>query len=162
MFNIGDNVMYGRLGVYRIEDIKDENFSGETRSYYVLVPENQKDGTAYIPVDMGEKKLKRVPDEKEAKKVISDALTEDMEWITDNKARHERASEIIKSGDRVALLRLVRLYRTKKAEAESNRRKFFAADEKSLAEAEALIFRELSVALGVSPDDVRDMVLKDK
>lgn len=162
MFKIGENVMYGRLGIYRIDNIKDENFSGEVRKYYVLTPLNEKDGTAYIPVDMGEKKLKRLLVKKEAEKVISEALEADMDWITDNKLRHEKASDIIKNGDRVSLLRLIRLYRSKKEEAEKNRRKFFAADEKALMEAEALLFQELSVALNVSCDDVLKLILKDK
>lgn len=160
MFNIGEKVMYGRLGIYRIDDIKAEDFSGEMRSYYVLTPLNEKNGVSYIPLDIAETKLKKALDEKKIKKVLSEAKKEEEQWITDGKLRREKASDILKSGDHVCLIRLIRLYYSKKEELEKKHRKFFAADAKALTEAEALILQEFSTALNISCDDVRQLILK--
>ena len=52
MFAVGDVVLHTSQGVCRVDDIRDEKFSGMNRTYYVLLPmENNGKSTTYVPVD---------------------------------------------------------------------------------------------------------------
>lgn len=158
MFNIGDTVMYGRSGACVIKSVKDENFSGEVRRYYVLSPVYEQNSTVYVPMDIASEKLKKILSEEEIRNVISLAAREDAEWIEDNKLRRENASSVIRSCDHILIIRLIKLYRAKKAEFEAMHRKFFVADDKALADAEKLLFREFSITLDIQEKDVFPLI----
>lgn len=153
MFKVNETVMYGRSGACTIKDIQKENFSGAEREYYILTPIYESHSTVYVPVDNAHTKLKKLLSKQEIADIISEAAKFDEQWIDDNKLRREKAGVTVKSSNYVQIIRLIKLYRAKKAEFEENHKKFFIVDDKVLQEAENLLFQEFSIVLDIEKND---------
>ncbi len=160
MFNVGDTVMHSGMGVCRVEKIeKKEITKGKTNEFYVLKPvyENEKT-TVYVPVNSDKIKLRHLLTQEDIKKIISALPENKSEWIDNDARRKEEYSKIIKNGDHIATMGVIKELYERKKEKEQSGKRLHIADEKLLGEAQKIIHQELAFTMNIELDDVADFI----
>lgn len=161
MFQLGDHVMYGIHGVCRITDVEERTVDHRQVSYFVLEPMEQSGSRYLIPThnEAALSKLRPVMSRHELETLLcSDAVRLDT-WIEDENMRKQRYRELINSGDRLALLQMIRSLHAHKQSQAAAGRKFHLCDENFLRDAERLLSAEFSLILGIAKDAVGEYVL---
>ena len=157
MFQKGEYVVYGNLGVCRVNDLVTRQFEGldAAHPYYVLEPVYQ-GGTLYAPADNPKIALRPVISTEEANRLI-DAIP-----TTESKAFHSRSAQelaahyeqALQSHDCKDLIELtMSIYNKKTALARQNK-KFGRVDEHFMRQAEDSLYGELAVALDIPREEV--------
>lgn len=157
MFKKGEYVVYGNLGVCRVNDLVTRQFEGldAAHPYYVLEPVYQ-DGTLYVPADNPKISLRPVISAEEANRLI-DAIP-----ATKSKAFHSHSAQELSAHYEQAmhsheckdLIDLTMSIYNKKTALASQNKKFGRVDEHFLKQAEDTLNGELAVALGISREEV--------
>lgn len=148
MHKAGDYVTYKENGICRIAE--------ETDEYYILQPVYGHNMTVYVPkksqalVDL----MCRVLTKDKIDEIIMDTENSQYQWIDDSKARSEYFNKLLRSGDKAAVLWLVKALSLHKIEVEKNKRNFYASDKRILSAAEKVITEEFAFVLGIEPEDV--------
>lgn len=158
MFETGQYIIYGSTGVCKIEDIRNERISGEQRSYYILRPVYINGSKIYAPFGMSEVRMHKLITRDEAMSLINAMPDEETIWIDDDNARKEKYTEIVKSGDRAALSRMLKTLYNKQKEKLACGKKFHSADERIMKDAEKILFEELALVLEIEPSEVLDFI----
>lgn len=163
MYEQGELIFYGRNGVCRVEDIKHvrERGSEAEQLYYILKPLYQSCNIA-TPVGNDRVFSRPIITKAEAEKVIG--TIPDVKPVAYHNRNLNQLREYYKSCletyNCADLIRLTMSLYAKKREAEEQKRKFGAVDEKFMREAEDLLFGELAAALEIPRDDVRSYIEK--
>ncbi len=163
MYNIGDKVLYGALGVMEIVDITDQTVADVTRKYYVLKEiSSASSSLTYIPVENGElvAQMKPLLTKEEIIDVIKEAKASPaLDWVEDNRARSEVYKRILASGDRVKMLVMINsIYRTGKRREEEGKKNYIA-DENTMKRAEKIVYSEFSLVLGMPECEVQEFIV---
>ena len=154
-WNIGDTVVHGRDGVCVIEDITEMTVADGSRPYYVLSPVYDKGGRIYVPADRDTGAVMRAPLSKDEINSLIDSIPDqDNAWIDNEKLRQKEYSKVICEGDNADLIGVISALFEKRTEKEHAGRKFHAADERMLSEAQKILHGEFAYVLGISPEDV--------
>ena len=150
MFQPGEMIVYGRTGVCRIERI--EEIDGQP--YYCLLPLYQS-CTIRTPVNG------RVPIRPVLTRAEADALIDQIPAVQAAPVERRHLRELteyyltaISSNDTARLLAMLMSIRAKKQQALRAKKKLGTVDERFMKEGEALLFGELSIALGCRPEEV--------
>ncbi len=165
MYKIGDTVIYGSSGVVVVEDIREENFAGEKRMYYVLrSPSATSQSLTFVPLD--NEKLTSLMRPLISKKDIYEILSAvdknaEEEWISDNRARSERFKKVIENGDARGMISMIRSIYQNGKERQKNGKKNYLSDENAMKKAERLLYSEFSAVLGIPEDDVPSFIEKE-
>ena len=155
MFAVGDVVLHTSQGVCRVDDIRDEEFSGMNRTYYVLLPmENNGKSTTYVPVDAPKSPIRKLLTEEQIKEVIQVSMNETTDWIDNNNVRKSAYTEILRSDDISRILSLIVCLYKRRESVLSQGKKFPVVDERIMTEAERKIHQEFSYTLSISEKDV--------
>lgn len=158
MFQAGDWVLYGVHGVCKVMGFEKQLVNRKRTEYMVLEPRSQNESKFYLPTanPTAMAKLQEVLTPEALQTLLtSDAIREDC-WIRDENQRKQHYRDLIGSGDREALLRMVScLYRYKDAQAAAGK-KFHLCDENFLRDAEKLLISEISLVLDKTVEDARD------
>ena len=160
MYGIGEKIIYGRTGVCVVEDICEKKLSGEkeARLFYTLRPLYQ---SCSICTPVESKVFSRpVISATEARELVLCLPQLEAEPCREKNLNRLREyyREIIESCDcrRLAMLGLS-IYR-KRQEAEDNKRKLGAVDERFMKEAEDLLYGELAAALEIERSEVHNYI----
>ena len=155
-FEVGNTVIYGIHGVCQITEITTKEFMGALADYYCLTPLNDKRSTVYIPCDNDRltDKIKRIMSADEIYSLINTMRNEEDIWIDDPHERKKRYSEIIGSGDRHALVRLIKTLYNRREKQTACGKKLHLADEGFLRDAEKLLYDEFAHVLSITKDQV--------
>ena len=166
MYGIGDLIVYGRTGVCRVEEIHEEEArgaeGGETpRQYYTLRPLYQK-CSIRTPVTGGKVYSRPIISRAEAKRLIERMPEVDAEPYHNRNLNQlrEHYRERLERFDCEALISLMKSLHLKKKEAETQKRKFGAVDERFMREAEDLLYGEFAAALDIDRDKVENYIAK--
>lgn len=163
MFSINDYVIYGTTGICKIVDIRKKCFGMDTeKTYYILQPVYSNNSTIYVPIDNDSvtKKMQPILTTEEIYDLIKTMPDEKTFWIADDNLRKEKYIEILKTGDRKELIKLIKtLYAHKKERLESGR-KFYAADENIMNSAEKILYEEFALVLSIKPEEVVPFITK--
>ena len=163
MYKIGDHVLYGALGVMKIEDIKDEVILGERKTYYVLSDIVGSESRTYVPFDneklVGNMKPLLTPEEIYELLASYDSLPE-LEWQRDSRVRQDRFKRVIESSDRAGLLSLIKTVKRVAKEREAQGKRGYVADENAAKKARRLLNEELSFVLGDGKLDLDELLEK--
>lgn len=110
MYQINDTVLYGTHGICRISDITVKKIERESIQYYVLVPVYQATSTLFVPVENPKlvSKMRRILSADEIHTIIRSMPKEELIWIENDAQRYEAYNEILRSGDRTQLVRLIK------------------------------------------------------
>ena len=155
MFQKGERIVYGSIGVCEVADIQLFQFAGtEEKEYYVLLPLHIT-GEILIPTDTS-MFMRPIMTSQEVKCLIDQIPTIQAEpyfcsALTELSQHYERAIHSHSSADLVALA--MSIYAKRKIRAD-NKQKTGLIDEKYLKRAEDLIFHELSAVLEIPRDEV--------
>ncbi len=161
MFAIGNYVVYGSNGVCRIEEIRRENFSGEDKDYYILTPTDDPKMVIYVPTDAPALtgQMRQLLSPEELTSLIRQSGTDDtLEWINDPRGRNEMFRQILQSGDRRLLFRMLRTIHQRREYQATQGRKLYAADELAFQRGEKLLHGEIAAILKIHPDEVQEYI----
>lgn len=161
MYQIGDFVVYGIHGVCRILDIEDRKIDKKLVSYYVLEPTVQSETRYMVPVqnEIAVGKMRPILTREELNALLHSPQIWENAWVSEENQRKQLYRELITSGDREALLRMVcTLYQHKEALASAGK-KFHLCDENFLRDAERLLSSEISLVLQIEQSQVGAYVL---
>ena len=142
--------------VCKIADIRNENFSDEEKLYYVLNPLSDLDATIYVPVNNPKSvsKMRTVLSREEVYDLIHSMPEREIFTEENSKVRKELFSQIIKSGNREELMKLIKTVYYQKQKREKIGKKMWASDENALRKAEKMLYEEFAIVLGMKYDDV--------
>lgn len=155
MYQVGDKIIYGIHGVCIIAELETKSIDRKKVQYYVLEPIEQPGARYYIPTEnpAAVAKLSPILSRQELDAMLQDRSIPDGTWIGDENHRKQRYRELLNSGNRAAILAMVRVLRSHKAEQMAQGRKFHLCDETFLKDAEKLLCSEFSVVLNLSTSD---------
>lgn len=162
MYQCGQQVIYGIHGVCKILGTELQTVNRKKVEYYVLEPVEQSGARFYIPVgnEAAVAKLRPVITREELDALLQSQKGSGNTWIPDENQRKQRYRDLICSGDRAALLAMVRTLHEHKAQQLSSGRKFHLCDENFLRDAEKLLSLEFSIVLGISQDKIPEYIKK--
>lgn len=164
-FKIGDNVVYGSVGVMTVVDMREESFLDEAKEYYLL-SEYGRDGSSvtYVPTDNERlvSAMRPLLSRDEALAAIRSAIDgDDIEWTVDNRKRAETFKTIMESGDRVMIMIMIRTIHDAGLRRAAIGKKNFLTDDNTMKKAERLICSEFALSLGMSEAEVRRVIEED-
>ena len=158
MYQAGDWVVYGIHGVCRVIGTEKQLVNRKRTQYLVLEPLAQAESRFYLPTEnpTAMAKLKAVLSKEALMALISSEEVRQDAWIQDENQRKQYYRELIGSGDRVSLMKMVStLYRYKASQAAAGR-KFHQSEENFLRDAEKLLSSEISLVMDLPPEDARN------
>ena len=159
VFRMGELVMHPSEGICTVKDMKPMDFSNHIRTYYVLKPTAEKSSSiVYLPVDRGNRILRRLLDKETILKIIREAKNYESLWIEDNKQRKEVFSRILSEGDHVKIIRIIQELHEHHILREQADKKSCAADESILAKAERRLHQEFSHVLHMSLEETASFI----
>lgn len=160
MFQRGDQVLYGIHGVCRIVDLETRRIDRKRIEYYVLEPIDQSGARFYVPTQnqAAVAKLRPIITQQELNDLLRSEDAYADAWITDENQRKQHYRDLITSGDRAALIRMVHTLHKHKEEQVAAGRKFHLCDENFLRDAEKLLNSEFSLVLNIHQDEVSSYV----
>lgn len=165
MHSIGDCLVYGASGVMTVVDIREEMIGDDPRKYYVLKPEGvRSESLTFVPVDNERlvALMRPLLTREEIMAAIREAISApDCSWPADNRRRSDVFKEIIESGDRAAMLAMIRTIHRAGLRREEEGKKNYLADENAMRKAMKLISSEFSLVLGIAEEDVFDFVERE-
>ena len=158
MYQAGDWVVYGIHGVCRVIGTEKQLVNRKRTQYLVLEPLNQAESRFYLPTEnpTAMAKLKAVLCREELSALIGSEEVRQDAWIQEENQRKQYYRDLIGSGDRTALMKMVStLYRYKAAQAAAGR-KFHQSDENFLRDAEKLLASEISLVMELSLEEAKN------
>lgn len=156
MFKCGDKVLYGSHGICEILDIETKRVDRKNIEYFVLQPLEQPGAKFYIPIhnQIALSKLRPILSPTEIDALLNEHIAQGDAWIEDEGQRKQRYKELISSGNRAALIRMVHALHIHRRLQQEAGRKFHLCDENFLRDAEKLLSAEFALVLNISPNDV--------
>lgn len=161
MFQPGEYVVYGNLGVCRVKECTTRKFEGlsEAHPYYVLEPIYQ-GGVLYVPADNPKISLRAILTADEANELIDTIPTMQSEAFHSRSAQELTAhyEQALKAHDCKSLVELtLSIHNKKKALARQNK-KFGRVDEHFMRQAEDTLYGEFAVSLGIPREQVKGYI----
>ena len=162
MHHIGDKIMYGAAGVMTIVDIREESFGDACRSYYVLVPTvSRVESQTFVPTE-NERLVAAMRPLLTKDEIISlytgSATLPEIKWIPENRVRQEYFKRLMESGDRGAMLSMIRAIDESAARREAEGKKGFVTDENAKVKAVKLLHSEIAVVFGIAEERVLSFI----
>lgn len=161
MYQVGEKIVYGNNGVCVIDEIKmleTPHSDGEQKAYYVIRPVSQ-DCRITVPVDT-KMFMRPVISAEEANALVDSIPGIHAEPYYNSALRQlqEYYDSKLHSHDCMDLVELTMSLYAKKKKTEEQKRKFGAIDERYMKRAEDLLFGELSAALEIPKEHVRQYI----
>ncbi len=161
MIQTGSMLLYGNQ-VCRVCQEKEEVFHGTRRNYYLLQPIYDTSSVIYVPSDnpklMG--KMRQILSPEEIYQLIREIPNQETKWIEDDRQRSDTWKQVLSTGDRKKLVKMIKTLYEKKQEIEAAGRKFHASDENVLHQAEQTIHDEFALVLDIQRDQVAPFIAR--
>lgn len=156
MLQQGSYVVYGIHGVCVILGYEIRSNGKSKTEYCVLEPVKQPDDRYYVPTQNAAAiaKLRPVLTKEQLEELLQSPEASLDAWIPDENTRKQRYRELITSGDRAALISMVKTLHIHRQNQLSLGRKFHLCDENFLRDAEGLLSAEFALVLNISPNEV--------
>ena len=149
MYQIGDYVVKANNGICRIEKMM--HLEGmdvdKQKLYYLLIPLSDVNMKIYVPVDNGEKVLRKVLSTEEAWELIKDIPNIEEICIENEKQREEKYKEAIRECNPKKLVSIIKTMYKRKQKRDAMGKKNTATDERYFKLAEEHLYAELAFAL---------------
>ena len=160
MFEKGGFIVYGTTGVCEIEDITSPDMKGvsENRLYYVLNPCFKKGNRIFTPVDNEKVVIRAVMTQEEAASLVDEIPDIEELWEEDDKVREMRYKEAIRSCNPREWIQIIKTSYLRQQQRKAIGKKATTVDERYFKAAEEHLYAELSIALGVPKDEVKDYI----
>ena len=154
MYQIGELVVYGSIGVCRVDAISCPD-PDSSKQFYQLAPLYQS-GVIYTPVEPGRIPMRPVMSRDAALALLEQIPTVRAEIYRERTLQllAQRYQSTLQTADPLQLLSLAMSVSRKRRQAESLNRRLGMVDERFGRQAERLLFGELAIALDISVDEV--------
>lgn len=161
MFKPGDAVVYGTHGVCIVEETSEFTFGDCPKLYYVLQPLREK-LQIYVPCDNDILRGRMLPvlSIAEINEIIDSVLSDKTEWIVSDSKRKEYCNEVIKSGDRRRIIKMIDMLYTRQEELRQQKKHFHVTDDRFMKEGMRLLHEEFSYVLDIPVSEVPDYIEK--
>ncbi len=158
MYQVGQNVVYGIHGVCKIIETEIRTVDRNKVEYFVLEPVEQPGTRYYVPTQNPNalKKVKPMLTRPELEQLLKDST--EAEWITDENRRRQLYRELICSGDRAAILSMIRALHTHREKQQQLGKKFHLCDENFLRDAEKLLASEFSMVMEMDRQELIEYI----
>ncbi len=162
LYKINDTVLYHTRGICRITDITEQYISGQRLTCYVLQPIFGDSLTISIPVKntVLTQKMRRILSPEEIYAMIASITEKDTSWIENDKERQQIFRNILSSGDRMQVMRLIRLIYLHQKSLQGTGKKLHLTDERIMKEAEEILYDEFAYVLNIRPSQVTDFIAR--
>lgn len=156
VLQLGDRVVYSSHGVCSLVAVEQRKVDRKIADYYVLEPLEQPGARYYVPVhnQIAVSKLRPLLSVEQLNELLSSPQIKAGVWIPDENQRKNKYRELLNSGDRGALIGMIRLLYDHKASQLAAGRKFHQCDENFLKDAQRLLSSEFSLVLGIPKQEV--------
>ena len=155
MYSVGDLILYGRTGVCKVAEIREEAGT----CYYVLQPLYQT-CCITIPADSPKVFTRPILSPEEVHTLIARFPELEAEPYHNRNLNQLRAHYLscMESHCCEDLARLAKSLYLKKKETEAQKKKFGAVDERFMREAENLLFGEFAASLDIDREEVQNYI----
>ena len=160
MFNVGDLIMYSTHGICQIDEICEKTYLDVTKIYYVLHPLNNNKLIISTPVDNEKVMMVEIMGKERAEAILESFKLPGIEWIENNKERNKVYSDIVNSGNREEISKILSTLKQKNQEAIEDKVKFVDQDKALLTSLQNILISELAYALDVSTDSIFETIDK--
>lgn len=158
MFKKGDLILYSVHGICKVDDICERTISYMKKSYYILHPINDNNLSISTPVDNYKVKILELLTKEQAEEVLESFKNPGKEWIEIDRERSEIYNDIIKSGNRNEIIKIVNTLMRVKIDLEKEGKKFHEKDKKMMLDIQNILFSELAFSLNMESDEVAKKV----
>ena len=153
MFNIGDYVVYKRE-ICKIDEIKKNYVRG--MDYYSM--SNITDPSLIINVPINSSLLRHIISREEALDIISKIASIDVNVVDDKRLENEY-KELMKSDKIEDLIKIIKITYKRCEDRVNNGKKISEKDDNYFKKAESIFYSEMSLALNMSYDDVKEYII---
>ena len=161
MHSVNETILYGTHGICKITDIEERDFTGTKKVYYVLKPVKDEKSTIYVCVhnEKAVKQMRQIMSADEIHEMIQSMPEETTEWIENKNERNEKYKEILNSGDRYALVKMIKSLYLHRQQQKELGKKLHLTDEKFFKDAERMLYDEFAAALNIKPEQVLPFIM---
>lgn len=159
MFQVGDLVVYGNVGVCRVEKVGAPDLTGaEDKDYYTLLPYYSSKSRIFTPCDNDKVVMRPVISKREAQKILKEIPNIKVLVITDEKKREECYKQTMKTCDCREFVSVLKTIHIRKKIRLAEGKKVTASDERYFSMAEDKLYGELAIALGIEKNQVKEKI----
>ncbi len=162
MFRVGEIVVYGVKGVYRIENIgtPEIDWLDSSKEYYTLMPVYREE-KVFIPVD-ADVYIRPIISREEADNFILSIPSISADETSSRNPRSLEASyqEAFNKHELNELVKIIKKTYSKRARALKSGKKLAQIDERYMRRAENLLFEELAASLDIEKTAVPEYIRK--
>ncbi len=158
MFKIGDYVVYGNVGVCRVENVGPVAIGMKGKDYYTLVPVYERNSRLYTAVDSEKVVIRPVLTKEETDALIDEMADIETLWISDEKKREEIYKEAMHTCDCKEWVRMIKTLYLRKLDRISRGKKATSSDEKYLHLAQDNLYGELAFSLKMPKEQVEEFI----
>ncbi len=159
-YDVGDLVIYGSIGVCRVDEIGFLDISGinKSRPYYTLSA-LYSDETVFTPVDTTIFMRPLISNE-EAKDIIMKipGIPAPIYQNRNLKLLEEHYQALLQSHECTAMVQIIKAVYMKNEAARKNGNKLGQTDARYMKQAEDMLYQEFAVVLGIPKDDVKGYI----
>ena len=161
MFAANEVVMYGHYGLCQIRAIEEMKFGNADKTlYYVLQPVRDTHTTFYAPVGSNKIDIRRMLAKDEIYSLTREMPDDIGVWVKNDQQRREAYKEMIKSGNRREIIKMIKGLYDKQEEKRQQGKKLQAFDDRAMKEAEKLLYEEFAYVLNIPEDAVVPFILE--
>jgi len=157
MFQKGEYIMYSHYGVCYIDDIEEKTIDKETKPFYIMHPFNEK-SKIMTPVDNDKVRMRPIMPADEAQEVLDSVSADNIFNVTDRKKKDQLYTQIIKEGNPMQLIKVITSILIDEQEKIAAGKKISTTDKRFLDRTEKLLYPELSLALGLEVETIKERV----
>ncbi len=161
MFKVGDYVAHYKEGVCEVTNVGKLNLScsDKEKDYYTLKPIYDTGGVLYTPVDNAKKQVREIITADEAKELINGVPEISVIRVSDEKRREGCYREALLKNECREWVAVIKTSYQRKMKRQASGKKAINVDDKYLGMAEHFLYGELAVALDMSRDEVKTLII---
>jgi len=162
MLKQGDYVVYSNSGICRVEDTIMLNMMQKgDKEYYLLIPINEKTSKIYLPVGSIDERIRMAMNKEQAMQLINNAREIDEIYVRNDKERENVYKDATMSNDPYKLVSVLKTILERKTEREKSGKKTTTTDDKYLKLVEGQLYGELSHALQMEKEQIKQLMLQN-
>lgn len=157
MFQVGDAVSYGTSGVCTIAEKKKVCLAGQPCECYILKPVYDRTMKICVPCNSQVllERMRTLPSKEEILELLQEPVPE---HNSDPEVRKERYRQTLQSGDRHALLRMIRDIYTERRHRHAMGKQLSSYEDSALREAQHILHSEVAYTMGIEPQEVPEFI----
>jgi len=158
MFKEGEYIMYSNYGACLVDEIREKEAENKIQTFYILHPISDVRSKIMTPTDNDRVKIRSIMSSEAAEDIYTAMYHEGVTRISNKKLREQVYNRILKEGNPEELVEIIKAIILEENERVTDGKKISATDRKYLERAERLLYSEMSVALNITPAQIKEKV----